>query len=99
MAIDVSRIGRHGTMVIPAALRKRFGLKDGTLVMAEEREEGILLRPAAVLPLEAYSRERKAQFLLSNAVDAEDYCGAVKEVKAMGLDPSCIKHRKPVGAK
>lgn len=97
MITDVSRIGRRGTMVIPAALRRKFGLKDGSLVMTEEKEEGILLRPAAVLPLETYSLERKAQFLLSNAVDAEDYRAAVKEVKKMGLDPDMIKHRKPAG--
>jgi AbrB family looped-hinge helix DNA binding protein len=99
MITDVSRIGRRGTVVIPAALRRKFGLKDGSLVMTEEKEEGILLRPAAVIPLEAYTLERKAQFLLSNAVDAEDYRAAVKDVKKLGLDPDTIKHRKPAGVR
>ena len=47
---------------------------------AEGREEGILLRPALAVPLESYSPERKAEFLLSNAVDGEDYGRAEEEV-------------------
>lgn len=97
MFTDVNRIGRGGTVVIPALLRKKFGLKKGMLVLAEEREDGVLLRPVAVLPIETYSHERKAEFLLSNAVDAEEYQTAVREVKTMGLDPAKIKHHKPAG--
>ena len=67
-------------------------------IMAEETADGILLRPAAVLPMETYTPERRAEFLLSNATDAADYAAAVKAVKAMGLQPARIKHRKPTGA-
>jgi hypothetical protein len=51
------------------------------------------------LPLapELYTPERKAEFLLSNAIDAEDYARAIEEVKKMGLDPDMVPHRKPVG--
>ena len=95
MILEVSKIGKRGTMVIPAQLRKRFGLKDGSLIMAEERKDGILLRLATVVPVETYSNERKAEFLLSTAVNAEDYKKAVKAVEAMGIKPGKIKHQKP----
>ncbi len=65
------------------------------MVIAEDREEGILIRPAVAVPLESYSQERKAEFLLSNAVDAEDYARAEEEVRELGLDPAAIAHRKP----
>jgi hypothetical protein len=55
-------------------------------------------RPAPVPPIEVYTSERKAQFLLSNAIDADDYAGAVAEVRRMGLDPEAIPHYKPPGA-
>jgi hypothetical protein len=45
-----------------------------------------------ILPVEVYMPERKAQLLLSNAVDAADYAGAVSAVRAMGLDPDAIPH-------
>ncbi|MBA2670873.1 MAG: AbrB/MazE/SpoVT family DNA-binding domain-containing protein [Gemmatimonadetes bacterium] len=92
---ETSRVGKRGTVVIPAPLRRRFGIEEGSLVIAEERPEGILIRPAVALPLETYTPERRAGFLLSNAVDAEDYASAVREVRAMGLDPNRIVHRRP----
>jgi AbrB family looped-hinge helix DNA binding protein len=62
--VESSRIGKRGTVVIPARLRKQFGLEEGAFVIAEGRPDGILLRPAELLPVEAYSAERKAEFLL-----------------------------------
>jgi hypothetical protein len=64
-------------------------------VIAEETAEGILIRPARTVPLELYTDERKAEFILSNAVDGRDYARAVEEVRAMGLDPIDIDHHKP----
>jgi len=93
--LETSTVGKRGTIVIPAKLRRRFGIEEGDLVIVEEREEGVLIRRAIALPLESYSPERKAEFLLSNAVDAKDYARARAEVKKLGLDPDAIPHRKP----
>jgi len=41
-------------------MRRR--LEEGALVIAEEREDGILLRPAVAMPVEIYTSERKAEF-------------------------------------
>lgn len=62
--------------------------------MAEATEEGVLIRPAVAIPVEVYSPKRKAEFLLSNAVDSDDYDQAVAEVRRMGLVPEEIPHRK-----
>ena len=96
MATEMSKVGKRGAVVIPASLRRRFGIKEGSLVIAEEREGGVLIRPAAAFPIEMYTPERRAEFLLSNAVDAKDYARAKKEVRKMGLDPNEIPHYKPV---
>jgi AbrB family looped-hinge helix DNA binding protein len=95
---ESSKVGKRGTFVIPAKLRRRFGIVEGSEVVAEETAEGILIRPAVTVPLEVYSRERKAEFLLSNAVDAGDYRRAVEDVRAMGLDPADIEHERPADA-
>lgn len=88
-------VGSRGTVVIPADLRRRYGLEEGSTVIVEPREDGLLLRPAAVLPLETYSPERKAEFLLTNATDEYDYRQAVEAVRAMGLDPEEVPHERP----
>lgn len=88
-------VGKRGAIIVPANLRKRFGIEEGTIVTAEEKEDGILIRPAVLVPVERYSPERKAQFLLSNAIDEADYRSARKSVRKMGLDPDAIPHSKP----
>jgi AbrB family looped-hinge helix DNA binding protein len=80
---------------VPAKLRKRFGIEEGSIVIAEEREDGILIRPAMAVPIEIYSPERKAEFLLSNAVNGEDYSEARKEVRRLGLNPDSVPHPRP----
>jgi AbrB family looped-hinge helix DNA binding protein len=92
---ETGKIGKRGVFTIPATMRKHFGLADGSLVIAEEREDGILLRPAVATAVELYSDQRTAEFLLSNATDAKDYEAARQDVIAMGLDPDRIPHRKP----
>jgi AbrB family looped-hinge helix DNA binding protein len=93
--METSKVGKRGTVVVPARLRRKFGIGEGQLVVAEERPDGILIRPAVALPVEIYTPERKAEFLLSNAIDPEDYRAAVAEVKKMGLKPASIPHHKP----
>ena len=90
-------MGKRGTIVIPARLRRQFHLEEGSYIIVEARQEGILIRPASLHPIEIYTPERKAQFLLMNAVDATDYAAAVTEVREMGLDPDTIPHDKPPG--
>lgn len=94
VASQATKVGRRGTFVIPARMRKRYGLQEGTLAVAEEREEGVLIRPAVVMPIEIYTDERIAEFLLNNAVGKEDYARAVEEVRKLGLDPDKIDHIK-----
>jgi len=58
MPQSTSRVGKRGAVVIPAALRRRFGIEEGSLLIAEGREENILLRPALAVPLKSYSLEK-----------------------------------------
>jgi len=97
MAITMqsARVGKRGAIVVPAKLRKRFGIEEGSIVIAEETGDGILIRPAVVVPVERYSPERKAEFLLSNAIDGADYRKAQRMVRKLGLDPDSIPHRRP----
>lgn len=94
--VDTSKVGKRGAVVIPAPLRRRFGIEEGTLVVAEATEEGVLIRPAVAMPIEIYSAERKARLLLENATDAEDYARAAAVVREeMGLDPASLGIEPP----
>jgi len=93
--MESAKVGKRGAIVMPARLRKRFGIEEGSVVIAEEREDGILIRPAVVVPVERYTPERKAEFLLSNATNSADYRKARKEVEKLGINPDSIPHRRP----
>lgn len=95
MSTEVLRIGEHGTLAIPADMRRRLGLDEGSLVLVEECGASLQVSPAGDLPVEMYSNERKAEFLLNNAVDEEDYRRALADVRALGLDPDQIPHTPP----
>ncbi|MGB9030185.1 MAG: AbrB/MazE/SpoVT family DNA-binding domain-containing protein [Acidobacteriaceae bacterium] len=94
--METAKLGKRGTLVIPAKLRQRFALKEGDLLVTEEREDGILLRPAVAVPVEIYTPERKAEFFLNNAVSRRDYDNACKAIRAMGLDPAAIPNTEDV---
>jgi AbrB family looped-hinge helix DNA binding protein len=93
--MEAVKVGKRGAIVVPAKLRKRYGIEEGTVVTAEGCDEGVLIRPAVVVPVERYTPERKAEFLLSTATTAKDYQRARREVRRMGLDPDAIPHRRP----
>jgi AbrB family looped-hinge helix DNA binding protein len=46
--VKTTKIGRRGTVVIPAKLRKQLGLDEGDLMVAEALNEGVLLRRVSV---------------------------------------------------
>ena len=94
MITETAKVGKRGTIVIPAALRQKYGFKEGSQIVVEPVPEGVLLRPVVTLPIEIYTPERKAEFLLNNAVTPDDYAVAVKQVREMGLDPKQIPHKK-----
>lgn len=95
MKTEVVTVGKRGTIVIPASLRRRFGVHEGDLLITEDHGDGILIIPAVAVPVENYSLKRKAEFLLSNATDKNDYEKMCEEVRKLGLNPDAIKHHKP----
>ncbi len=91
------RVGKRGTLVIPAELRRRYGLGEGEMLVMEECAEGLMLKPVRAYETEVYTPRRTAEFMLNNAVDAAEYDAAVGAVLAMGLDPESIPHQpRPV---
>ena len=51
-ATHSGHVGRRGAIVLPSSVRKRYGLDDGSLFISEEREDGVLIRPALATPMD-----------------------------------------------
>ncbi len=89
------KVGQRGTIVIPSEIRDRLGLTEGSLVLVEERNGSLVIRPAIAIPVEEYSLRRRAELLLNNAVDDKDYERLREEVRRMGIDPDDVPHHRP----
>ena len=66
---EVARVGKRGTVVIPAELRRSLGIAEGALLLAEAREGGVLFRLAA--PVELTDEDRRAFLDETNRAYAE----------------------------
>lgn len=50
-------VSNRGQITLPAAVRRRLGISPGSVVILEERNGGLMVRPAAVVEVEQYSDE------------------------------------------
>jgi antitoxin PrlF len=55
-------VSSRGQITLPATIRKRLGIQSGGIVTIEEKESGVVLKPAAVVEIETYSDADIAQW-------------------------------------
>lgn len=67
------KLSARGTVTLPREIRRRFAMKEEDLLIVEATAEGILLRPAAALPIEIYTEERVAEFQKTNEEALRQY--------------------------
>lgn len=87
-------MGKRGTVVIPARIRKRLGMTDGCFLLLRENEHGCELQLARLEAQPADNRRALAASLLSNARDLGEYLAAIEEVRNLGLEPDDVPHER-----
>jgi len=71
-------VSSRGQITLPAALRKRLGIKSGDVVILEDRGNEVVLKPGIVLEIQHYSDEQIAQW------DAEDKLSDQERAEILG---------------
>lgn len=92
---EPAKVGKRGTVVIAAKFREEFGLQEGQDIIMEATDQGVLIKPCLSEPIRRYSAKEKAEFILRAALTRAEYEEALREVKALGVDPKSIPHRPP----
>ena len=74
-------VSSRGQITLPADIRKRMGIVAGGVVILEEREDEIALRPAAVLEIETYSDVDIARWNAEDHLEKAERLNIVKKFK------------------
>ena len=65
-------VSSRGQITLPAATRQRLGIRGGDVVILEDRDNEIVLKPGVVLEVEHYTDAQIAQWDEADKLDAED---------------------------
>ncbi len=80
--MEFVKLGKKGQLSLPAGVLRRLGLQGSATLLVEETEDGaVLLRPAAVVPVEIYSDARVREFEEANRSSAAENARVAKALK------------------
>lgn len=74
-------VSSRGQITLPAAIRKRIGIKEGSAVIIEERGNELVLKPAAVFEIEMYDEKQIADWEKADRMNAQEKNTLLKKVK------------------
>lgn len=80
--MDIVKLGKKGQVSLPAGVLRRLGLQGSETLIVEATEDGaVILRPAAVAPVEIYSDARVREFETANRGTAAEDARVAKALK------------------
>ena len=80
--MEFVKLGKKGQLSLPAGVLRRLGLQGPATLLVEETGDGaVVLRPAAVVPVEIYSDARVREFEEANRSSAAENARVAKALK------------------
>ena len=76
-------VSARGQLTLPAKLRKRLGIEPGGVVVAEERDGALILRPAVVTPVRIYTDEEIAEWMKDDELSEADRAAWTERLKRL----------------
>jgi AbrB family looped-hinge helix DNA binding protein len=74
-------VSSRGQITLPASLRKKIGLREGSAVIIEDRGNELVLKPAAVFEIEMYSDRQVAEWAKADKLSAAEKTAALKKIR------------------
>jgi len=80
--VDIVRLGKKGQISLPAGVLRKLGLQGSATLLVEATDDGaVILRPAAVYPVEIYSDARVREFERANRSTAVESAKVARALK------------------
>ncbi len=65
--MDLIKLGKKGQLSLPVAVLRKMGIEGAATLLVEATDDGaVILRPAAVYPVEVYTEARLKEFDAAN---------------------------------
>ncbi|HSL99455.1 MAG TPA: AbrB/MazE/SpoVT family DNA-binding domain-containing protein [Candidatus Limnocylindria bacterium] len=77
-------VSERGQVTLPAAMRRRLGIKAGGIVVVEDRDGELVIRPAAVVELAAYTDKEIAEWDREDRLSPDDRAWILKTAGRKG---------------
>lgn len=74
-------VSSRGQVTLPALLRKRIGIKEGSAVIIEDRGNELVLKPAAVFEIDMYSDRQIDEWDTADRLTADEKNAVLKKVR------------------
>jgi AbrB family looped-hinge helix DNA binding protein len=65
-------VSSRGQVTLPAALRKRLGIRPGDVLIVEDRDGELVFKPAAVLEIDHYTDEQISAWSRADRLDDKE---------------------------
>ena len=65
-------VSSRGQITLPATVRKRYGIRAGDVMILEDREEEIVLKPGIVVEVQRYSDAQIAEWTVADTLDDQE---------------------------
>jgi AbrB family looped-hinge helix DNA binding protein len=81
--MEVVKLGRKGQVSLPAGVLRKLGLQgeSATLIVETTADGALVLRPAAVYPVELYSEARLDEFKAADRLSAAESAALAKALR------------------
>ena len=71
--MDTVKLGKKGQLSLPASVLRKLGLQGAATLIVEATDDGaVILRPAAVYPIEVYTDARIKEFEDENRLTKQE---------------------------
>ena len=74
-------VSGRGQITLPAAIRKKTGIREGSAVIIEDRDGELVLRPAAVFEIEMYTDKQVDEWSSADQMSPQEKTAVLRKIK------------------
>ena len=64
-------VSSRGQLTLPSEVRKKYGINEGSVLVVDDRDGEIILRPATVMEVEYYTDEQISEWVAADAFKSD----------------------------